>query len=38
MRVLAFTFAFMLAAAPASAVQVIVGGTQSAVGFPFYGC
>jgi hypothetical protein len=25
-------------AGAASAEQVIVGGTQSAVGFPFYGC
>jgi hypothetical protein len=38
MRVPAITFAFMVAAAPAFAVQVVVGGTQSAVGFPFYGC
>ena len=38
MRKLTVTFAFILAAAPAFAVQVVVGGTQSTVGFPFYGC
>jgi len=38
MRRLAVTFTCILAAAPAFAVQVIVGGTQSIEGFPFYGC
>lgn len=28
----------VLAVAPAFAVQVVVGGTQSTEGFPFYGC
>jgi hypothetical protein len=38
MRRFAFVAPWLLAAAPALAVQVIVGGTQSAEGFPFYGC
>lgn len=35
---LKFIAVWLLAAAPALAVQVVVGGTQSAEGFPFYGC
>lgn len=38
MRIFGVFTAGLLAAAPAFAVQVIVGGTQSAEGFPFYGC
>jgi hypothetical protein len=32
-----FALAFM-SGVPAFAVQVVVGGTQSVEGFPFYGC
>ncbi len=38
MKTFAIFAAAVLAAAPVFAVQVVVGGTQSTVGFPFYGC
>jgi len=38
MRICRIFAAGFLAAAPAFAVQVVVGGTQSTEGFPFYGC
>jgi hypothetical protein len=38
MKRLALVAIWLTAAAPAFAVQVVVGGTQSAEGFPFYGC
>lgn len=38
MRILTFVAPWLMAAAPAFAVQVIVGGAQAAEGFPFYGC
>ncbi len=38
MRIIAFVAPWLMVVAPAFAVQVIVGGTQSAEGFPFYGC
>ena len=38
MKYIALFAAGLAAAGPASADQIIVGGTQSTVGFPFYGC
>ncbi len=38
MKTFAIFAAALLAAVPAFAVQVVVGGTQSTEGFPFYGC
>jgi hypothetical protein len=38
MKYIALFAAGLAAAGLASADQIIVGGTQSTVGFPFYGC
>ncbi len=38
MKTFAIIAAALLTTGPVFGVQVIVGGTQSAVGFPFYGC
>jgi hypothetical protein len=38
MRTFTIFTAALLTAAPVLAVQVVVGGTQSTEGFPFYGC
>ncbi len=38
MKTFAIFTAALLTAAPVFAVQVVVGGTQSTEGFPFYGC
>jgi hypothetical protein len=38
MKLIALFAATLAVAGPASADQIIVGGTQSTEGFPFYGC
>lgn len=38
MKIAAVLATVFIVVAPALAVQVVVGGTQSVEGFPFYGC